>query len=364
MRAVTALLGLGCLLCATGRTVADDKIPEGYVALFNGKDLTGWKVLGGKMDAWDAEDGLLFVKGKGGGWLLTEKEYSDFEIRLEFKLPEGGNSGVALRAPFRGNPAYDGMEIQILDDPWYKNEKHYKGIRPAQLTGSIYDVVPPSKDATKPAGEWNTMRIRAKGRHVTVELNGVKTVDANLDDHKDRQKTHPGLFVDKGHLGLQSHDGRVEFKHIYVKELNLAGSGASGAILVGREFSQRPSFLRHTDGKIAVGIADVAADEQLVFGSSEFESGAVCIVRGTGDETREQRAVAWPLRHGSRIHDRARLERPTKVRGIVSFVSGQQVVDRFFSIEQRFRLHPLDVGGHVPGLDFDRAVAGAVQAHQ
>jgi hypothetical protein len=222
MRSATLLLVPVFLACSISPVRADDKpLPAGFVALFNGKDLNGWKVLGGKNPAaWGVENGLMFVKGGGGGWLVTEQEYGDFELRLEFKLPVGGNSGVALRAPFRGNPAYDGMEIQLLDDPWYKDKKNYKdGIRPAQLTGSIYDVVPPSKDATKPAGEWNTMQITAKGPHIVVRLNGVKTIDANLDDHKDRAKQHPGLLRTKGHLGFQSHDGRVEFRNIYVKPL-------------------------------------------------------------------------------------------------------------------------------------------------
>jgi hypothetical protein len=197
---------------------ADKDAPEGFEPLFNGKDLTGWKVnKGGKMKVWGAEDGILYVQGAGGGWLMTEKEYGDFEVQLEFKLPEKGNSGVALRSPMEGDPAYAGMEIQILDDAWHK--ANYKGLRPTQLTGSIYDVVPPSKDATKPVGEWNKMHITAKGRHVTVELNGTKIVDANLDDHKKRADKHPGLLREKGHLGLQSHDGRVEFRNLYVKSL-------------------------------------------------------------------------------------------------------------------------------------------------
>jgi len=201
---------------------ADDKdAPKGFTPLFNGKDLTGWKVFNGKMEKWGAADGVLFVQGSGGGWLFTEKEYSDFELRLEFKMPKAGNSGVALRAPREGNPAYQGMEIQLLDDSWYKDKNNYKaGIRDVQLTGAIYGVVPPSKDATKPAGEWNTMRIVAKGRHVTIELNGVKTVDADLDEYKEKHgKDHPGLLRTKGFLGLQSHDGRVEFRRLYVKEL-------------------------------------------------------------------------------------------------------------------------------------------------
>lgn len=208
------------VFCCIGVAKSDDpEAPKGFEPLFNGKDLTGWKVSGGKMSVWGAENGILYVDGKGGGWLMTEKEYGDFELTLEFKVPERGNSGVALRSPMEGNPAYAGMEIQILDDQWYKNGKNYKGLKPTQLTGSIYDVVPPAKDATKPAGEWNRFQITAKGRQITIVLNGTKIVDANLDDHKDRAKEHPGLLREKGHLGLQSHDGRVEFRKLFVKPL-------------------------------------------------------------------------------------------------------------------------------------------------
>jgi hypothetical protein len=196
---------------------ADNDAPEGFQPLFNGKDLTGWQVLGGKITSWGAADGILFTSGSNGGWLITEKEYGDFEVRLEFKVPEKGNSGVALRAPTTGDPAYQGMEIQILDDVWHK--ANYKGLKKTQLTGSIYDVVGPAKEVLKPIGEWNTYRIVAKGRHVTVNLNGTEIVNANLDDYKDKFKGHPGLLRDKGHLGLQCHGGRVEFRRLFVKQL-------------------------------------------------------------------------------------------------------------------------------------------------
>jgi hypothetical protein len=213
-------------LAAPAALYSDDKkddtktaVPEGFTPLFNGKDLMGWTVLNGKKDLWgvDKDKGILFVNGGGGGWLMTEKEYSDFEIRVDFKIPEKGNSGVALRAPLEGDPAYKGMEIQILDDKWHK--ANLKGLKPVQLTGSIYGVVPPSKDATKPVGEWNTIHITSKGPKVLVELNGTTIVDANLEDHKDQAKEHPGLLRTKGHLGLQSHSERVEFRNVYVKEL-------------------------------------------------------------------------------------------------------------------------------------------------
>jgi hypothetical protein len=216
------LASLAVLVCALSMAPAADTPPEGFTSLFNGKDLTGWKVLpGGKMEVWGVDKGIMYVDGKGGSWLMTEKEYGDFELFVEFKMPKKGNSGVALRAPFMGDPAYQGMEIQLLDD------ENYKGLRPTQYTGSIYDVVAPSKNVTKPAGEWQKIHITAKGRQITVELNGTKIVDANLDDYKDRVKAdpekklaaHPGLARTSGHLGLQSHDGRVEFRNLFVKPL-------------------------------------------------------------------------------------------------------------------------------------------------
>ena len=215
---LAALVAAGLALAARA---ADRDVPEGFQPLFNGKDLSGWQVNeGGKLDRWGAGDGILFTTGKpGGGWLMTEKEYGDFEILLEYKVPKAGNSGVALRSPLKGDPAYVGMEIQILDNPWYLDEKNYKGLKPVQLTGAIYGVVAPEPDATKKAGTWNKMHITAKGRHVTVEVNGTRVVDADLDDYKEHAKQHPGLLRDQGRLGLQCHTDRVEFRHIYVKPL-------------------------------------------------------------------------------------------------------------------------------------------------
>jgi hypothetical protein len=217
MRRCLFLLPLAAAVWAVPAVRCADKgVPEGFESVFNGKDLTGWMVNeGGKMEDWGAQDGILFTKGSGGGWLMTEKEYADFEIRLEYKVPENGNSGVGLRSPLKGDPAYVGMEIQILDD----NGPDYKNLQPFQYTGSIYGVVPPAKRVTKAAGEWNQMHITAKGRRVIVEINGTEVVNANLDDHKDQADKHPGLLREKGHIGLQSHTHRVEFRNIYIKTL-------------------------------------------------------------------------------------------------------------------------------------------------
>lgn len=212
-----------CCLCAAGAfVVADDKPAageDGFVSLFNGKDLAGW-VYGGKEQGkgYQVENGVLFCTEDDGGNLFTEKEYGDFAFRFDFKLEDSGNNGVGIRSPLKGDPAYVGMEIQILDD----NGKAWKDkLRPAQYHGSIYDVVAAKRGSLKPAGEWNSEEIIAKGRHVTVKLNGNTIVDADLDEVKDEAvlKKHPGLKRESGHIGFLGHGSRVEFRNMRIKEL-------------------------------------------------------------------------------------------------------------------------------------------------
>lgn len=206
--------------------------PRGFISLFNGKDLSGWKATA-KAEVWGAENGVLFCSGKGGGWLLTEKEYGNFELRLEYKLPRKGNSGVAIRTPFKGDPAYVGMELQLIDDEGWPNK-----LEAGQHTGSIYKVVPAATTANKPVGEWNRMRVVAHGRRVTVELNGVVLVNANLDDYREHVQKYPGLERAAGHIGFQSYNYRVEFRNIYLRpvEQDIAqGDSYGGRIgLLGR----------------------------------------------------------------------------------------------------------------------------------
>jgi hypothetical protein len=189
------------------------KIPEGFKSLFNGTDLKGWKVYNGKQEVWGAADGAIYCEKGGGGWLMSEDEFGDFELMLEFKLSKAANSGVALRAPLQGDPAYQGMEIQLIDDENWPGK-----LESWQHTGSIYNVVPASKQVNKPFGEWNKMKIVCKGPKVSIEVNGEKIVDANLDDHKEKSaKAHPGILREKGHVGFQSYNTRVEFKNVWVK---------------------------------------------------------------------------------------------------------------------------------------------------
>jgi hypothetical protein len=212
---IRCILALSAVLI-TGSLCTGDAHPKGFESLFNGKDLAGWKATG-NIKVWGAENGAIFCDKGGGGYLMTDKEYANFELRLEYKMPKGGNSGVGIRAPFKGDPAYAGMEIQLIDDEGWPG-----GLQKWQNTGAIYNVVPPKTIKNVPIGEWNKMTIIANGRKITVVNNGATLVDANLDEYvKEHGKKHPGILEShkQGHIGFQSYDKRVEFRNIYLKAL-------------------------------------------------------------------------------------------------------------------------------------------------
>jgi hypothetical protein len=192
---------------------------SGFVDLFDGKSLNGWTLVGKSGRGYIVEDGKIICPKDGGGNLFTEKEYSDFVLRFEFKLEDGSNNGIGIRAPLQGDAAYMGMEIQVLDD----DSDKYKGkIRPEQHHGSVYDVFAAKPGSLKPAGQWNEEEIRAEGRHIKVTLNGKVITDADLNTVTDPKKIekHPGLFRDSGHIGFLGHNEYVEFKNLRIKDLS------------------------------------------------------------------------------------------------------------------------------------------------
>ncbi len=219
-RIMTATLLATLTLAANAQ---DKKDEEGFTSLFNGKDLSGW-IYGKRGNGenksgagYQVADGAIYCTVKDGGNLYTEKEYGDFIFRFEVRLTENANNGIGIRAPLTGDSAYEGMEIQVLDD----SGSQYKSLRPEQYHGSIYDCFAAKRGHQKPVGEWNEEEITAKGRQITIKLNGVVIVDANLDDLKDeaKLKKHPGLANKKGHIGFLGHGARVEFRNLRIKEL-------------------------------------------------------------------------------------------------------------------------------------------------
>jgi hypothetical protein len=206
-------IALTLMACALGCAAAE----SGFTPIFDGKTLNGWKLIGGKGRGYLVENGVLVCPADGGGNLFTEKEYADFVLRFEFRLTPGANNGVGIRAPYDGDAAYKGMEIQILDD----GHERYKGLKPAQFHGSVYDVVAAKQGFRKAVGEWNEEEITAKGSKIKVVLNGHVIVDTDLASVTDPEvlKKHPGLANRSGHLGFLGHGTAVDFRKIRVKEL-------------------------------------------------------------------------------------------------------------------------------------------------
>lgn len=190
-----------------------------YNSLFNGRDLAGWEGVGGAAEeCWSVVDGLLTCSGKKGPWLRSAFEYGNFNLRLEYRLSDGGNSGVYVRVPSDGNhhredetqpPA--GFEIQVLDDsaPQYANLKDF------QYSASIYDLAGAKPRVSRPVGEWNSLEINCVGQHVTTWHNGFQTTDITGE-------TVPALNLrsTSGFLGLQNHNTIVSFRNIRLGPAN------------------------------------------------------------------------------------------------------------------------------------------------
>ncbi len=194
---------------------------EGFVPVFDGKTLDGWQ--GGK-DGYLIQDESIVSQPKGSGNLSTVKEYGNFHLKFEFKLTPGANNGIGIRVPDeapgeRLDPAYKGMEIQVLDD----GHEKYKEIKEWQHHGSVYGIVAAKTGFLKPAGEWNRQEIIANGRQITVILNGETIVDADLDKVSENGtidgKVHPGVKREKGHICFCGHGAEVWFRNLRIREL-------------------------------------------------------------------------------------------------------------------------------------------------
>ena len=189
---------------------------DGFESVFNGTDFSGWS---GPTDNYEINDGVLRCKPKSGGTIFTEKEYSDFSVRFQFKLPPGGNNGLAIRYPGSGDTAYAGMcELQVLDNTATK----YAGLDERQFHGSAYGLAPAARGYLRSPGEWNSQQVTVVGSTIKVELNGnlilntdLSKIEKFLDD-----KPHPGKDRTSGHFGFAGHNDPVEFRNVSIKDLS------------------------------------------------------------------------------------------------------------------------------------------------
>lgn len=188
---------------------------DGFQPVFNGKDLTGW---GGAVDNYEVVDGAIVCKKGKGGVVHTKDEFGDFVARVEFKVPPGGNNGLAIRYPGSGDTAYTGMcELQVLDD----SSPKYTKLDPRQYHGSIYGMVPAHRGYQRPVGEWNFQEVTVKGSTIKVELNGTVIIDADVSKVTDFMggRPHPGMNRTLGYFGFAGHNDPVAFRSVLIKKL-------------------------------------------------------------------------------------------------------------------------------------------------
>lgn len=215
-----ALVGTSFLLTTCGSSYLLTS-EDGFVSLFNGENLDGWV---GNKQTYRVEDKIIVVDPQGGGnggKLLTEKEYSDFILRFEFKLTPGANNGLGIHAPLKGDAAYLGKELQILDNTAEK----YADLKPYQYHGSVYGVIPAKRGYLKPVGTWNEQVVMVKGNKVKVILNGAIIVDGDFKKASKNgtmdKRDHPGLNRTKGHIGFLGHGDVLYFRNIRIKDLSI-----------------------------------------------------------------------------------------------------------------------------------------------
>jgi hypothetical protein len=200
--------------------LTDEEKTEGFVSLFNGRNLDNWV---GNTQSYVVEDGMIVIKPENGsgGNLYTAKEFSDFVFRFEFILTPAANNGLGIRTPLEGDAAYVGMELQILDN----DADVYAKLQPYQYHGSVYGVIPARRGFLNPLGQWNYQEVYVKGTHIKITLNGTVILDGDIAGPRDNgtmdNNDHPGLKNTTGHIGFLGHGSVVKFRNIRVKDLSL-----------------------------------------------------------------------------------------------------------------------------------------------
>jgi hypothetical protein len=234
----------GAAVCQQGKigepapnTLSGKEKQEGWKLLFDGKTMKGWR--GAYRDSlpskgWELRDGMLMVQPSGGGEaayggdIVTVDEYSSFELKVDFKLTEGANSGIKIfvteQQPKTPGSA-KGLEYQLLDDARHPDAK--LGINGNRTLASLYDLIPATNKKVNPIGQWNHARIVVKGKHVEHWLNGIKVLEYERGGKEFLAHKKESKFKDldgfgeaeKGHILLQDHGDQVFFRNIKIRIL-------------------------------------------------------------------------------------------------------------------------------------------------
>ncbi len=227
------MLLLTSVLIASGiqadNTLSDYEARTGWKLLFDGRTTAGWRKFGADEpvgSGWKVEDGALtFVPGTGaGGDVMTDQDYADFDLLIDWKVAPGGNSGVFYRSDPTQNPSYlTGPEMQVLD-----NARHPDGRNILTSAGAVYAVYPANREIIRPAGQWNTFRITAMGTWVRHFANGVLVANYTINSEAWKKKKAGSFFKDwdqwgqqpKGRIVMQDHGDRVAFKNIKIRVIH------------------------------------------------------------------------------------------------------------------------------------------------
>lgn len=202
---------------------------EGWRLLFDGDDVEQWR--GYRRDtppaSWQAQDSVLaFVAADDRGDLMTREQFGDFEFRYDWRISEGGNSGVIYRVAETSNqPWHTGPEMQVLDDERHPDAR--AGVGGNRTAGSLYDMIAPTPGAVRPAGEWNEARIVARGNHVEHWINGRKVVEYDVGSDEWNRLYQASKFSEltgfgvqpRGHIVLQDHNDAVWFRNLKIRPL-------------------------------------------------------------------------------------------------------------------------------------------------
>ncbi len=298
-----AFLTLALASCATSQSVSE----SGFTPLFDGQSLNHWKFVGKPGEEYKVRNGAIVCEQGVKGNLFTEKEFENFVLRFDFLVDAGSNNGIGIRAPFEGDSAYVGMEVQVLEETGALGGKWGK-LRPEQYHGSIYDLFAARTGAMKKPGLWNTEEIVANGRSIKVTLNGQVICEADLNSVTDPEKLakHPGLLRERGHIGFLGHNDHVEFRNIRIKELpssfreNTAPFAGFKAIYNGHDLSNWKGLMKSPNDnpikRAALSPAESArfqaeADQRMrdhwksVQGALEFDGkgDSLCTAQDYGD---------------------------------------------------------------------------------